>query len=181
MIEIGLPIYWIALIGGTLLLLAAVLLGDLFEGVFGAVGFDVDVAGGGAMPPLLAFVALFGAGGLIGETWGILWHPVIAGIATGGLGALGAALLFRVVRRSEGAPERGMAALVGRDALVTVEVRPGAAGEVEVAAHGTTARHLATSAGGTHPAGSIVRVTGLAGTTLVVSAVPAAQGEGTST
>jgi membrane protein implicated in regulation of membrane protease activity len=167
MIAIDIPVYWICLIAGTALLLVSIILGDLFDGVFGAIGLDIDVAGGGTMPPLLAFFALFGAGGLIGESYGILGDPVICGLVFGVAGAAGAALFFRLIRRSEGPPARGLDRLTGTTGRVTIAIDPGSVGEVELVTRGAPQRFMAIYAAGV-PAGSIIRVTGSVGSTLTI-------------
>lgn len=168
MFEISLPVYWICLGVGTLLLLLAVLLGDLFDGLLEGFGFDVDLAGGGLLAPILAFISLFGAGGLIGQSYLPGLPSMLVGIGFGLVGSAGAWWLFRGLRRAEAPGEQGIGRLVGSHGRVTVAIAPGGLGKVEVASRGTTDQYPAVA--GTEIAlGALVVVTAVAGSSLVVS------------
>ena len=52
-----------ALVGGGLLLIT-VLVDDVLGGIFDALHLDFSIGGVSLMPPLLAFVAMFGVGGI---------------------------------------------------------------------------------------------------------------------
>lgn len=172
MFEISLPVYWICLGVGTLLLLLAVLLGDLFDGLLEGFGFDVDLAGGGLLAPILAFISLFGAGGLIGQSYLPSVPSMLVGIGFGLAGSAAAWALFRSLRRAESAGEQGIERLVGRDGVVVVELQPGLRGKVEIASRGTTEQYGAI-ADAPIATGALIRVTGVAGSNLIVAA-PAA-------
>lgn len=169
MFELSLPVYWICLGIGTLLLLLSVILGDLFDGLLEGFGFDVDLAGGGLLAPILAFISLFGAGGLIGQSYLPGVPSLLVGIVFGLVGSLAAWSLFRALRRSEAPGEQGIERLVGSDGLVVIEIAPGARGKVELASRGTT-EHYPAIADAPLAVGALITVTGVAGSSLIVAA-----------
>ena len=63
-IDVSDTIFLFCLLVGGGLLLVSVVLGELLGGIGDAVGIDHDMGGSGVVPPILAFVSLFGAGGL---------------------------------------------------------------------------------------------------------------------
>ena len=168
-----------ALVGGGLLLVTV-----LLDDILGAI-FHFDVGGVSLMPLLLSFVSMFGVGGLF-ATQVLDLHGGQAGVVGGlfGLGGFGIAYaLFGVLRRAEGPPPFSTADLVGRDAFVAVGIPAGRFGSVLVKAEGQTHEFTATSSVDV-PAGTTVRVTGLAGTGLIVDVIarpadaPASSSEG---
>ncbi|HET9344501.1 MAG TPA: NfeD family protein [Candidatus Limnocylindrales bacterium] len=159
------------LVGGGLLLLS-VLLDDILGGVFDAVGINFDIGGVSLMPLLLAFVSMFGVGGLF-ATQVLDVHGGAAAVVGVGFGAAGfgvAWALFTVMRRSEGATPFSTSSLVGRDAFVAVAIPAGRFGSVMVKAEGQTHEFSATASIDI-PAGTTVRVTGTAGTGLIVAKI----------
>jgi membrane protein implicated in regulation of membrane protease activity len=159
------------LVGGGLLLLS-VLVDDILGGIFDAIGFDFDIGGVSLMPLLLAFVSMFGVGGLF-ATQVLDVHGGVAAVVGVAFGAAGfgvAYVLFSVMQRSEGATPFSTTSLVGRDAFVAVAIPAGRFGSVMVKAEGETHEFSATAAVDI-PAGTTVRVTGTAGTGLIVSKI----------
>ena len=159
------------LVGGGLLLIN-VLLDDILGGIFDAIGFDFDIAGVSLMPLLLAFVSMFGVGGLF-ATQVLDVHggvAAIVGVIFGSAGFGVAYLLFSVMQKSEGATPFSTHTLIGRDAFVAVSIPAGRFGSVMVKAEGQTHEFSATAPVDI-PAGTAVRVTGTAGTGLMVAKI----------
>ncbi|HEX5014122.1 MAG TPA: hypothetical protein VFV72_08155 [Candidatus Limnocylindrales bacterium] len=159
------------LVGGGLLLLS-VLLDDIIGGIFDALHIGFDIGGVSLMPLLLAFISMFGVGGLFATQVLDVHGGMAAVIGTiFGLAGFGVAyVLFSFMRRSESAEPFSTASLVGHDAFVGVAIPAGRFGSVLVKAEGQTHEFSATSSVDI-PAGSTVRVTGTAGTGLIVANV----------
>jgi len=164
-----------ALIGGGLLLITV-----LVDDILGAV-FDFDVGGVSLMPLLLSFISMFGVGGLFatqvldvhgGEAalWGTGFGVVGLGIAYG---------LFSVLRRAEAREPFSTSDLVGHDAYVQVGIPAGRYGSVLVKAEGQTHEFSATATTDV-VAGTVVKVTGVAGAGLIVESAPPAGGPASS-
>jgi membrane protein implicated in regulation of membrane protease activity len=166
-----------ALIGGGLLLITV-----LVDDILGAV-FDFDVGGVSLMPLLLSFVSMFGVGGLfatqvldvhggVAAAWGTAFGLVGMGIAYG---------IFTALRRAEAPEPFSTSDLIGHDAFVQVGIPAGRYGSVLVKAEGQTHEFSATSTSDI-AVGSVVRVTGVAGSGLIVEATtstaPTATNEG---
>jgi membrane protein implicated in regulation of membrane protease activity len=168
-IDVSDSIFLFCLLIGGGLLLVSIVLGEILGGVTDAIGIDHDMGGSGIVPPILAFVALFGAGGLFARQ--VLnmngTGAAIVGIVAGAIGAASVGLLFRVFRRSEAGPEFQLEDVVGSTGRIKVSVGPTGFGEVEVVAMGAPRSFTATSASPC-AVGSLVRVTGVAGAQLVV-------------
>jgi membrane protein implicated in regulation of membrane protease activity len=121
------------------------------------------------MPPLLAFIAMFGVGGIF-ATQVLDLHGGPAALVGVGFGVVGFAIayvLFRALRQAEGARPFSMADLVGREGSVSVTIPPGRMGTVYVRAEGQT-QELSATAGEEIPGGTPVRVVGVAGMGVVV-------------
>ena len=160
------------LVGGGLLLVT-VLVDDILGGLLDALHIGFDIGGVSLMPLMLGFVSMFGVGGLI-ATQVLDVHGGQAALIGTGFGAVGFGIvyvLFSIMRRSEGATPFSTRDLVGRDAFVGVGIPAGRMGSVIVKAEGQTHEFSATSPVDI-PAGSVVRVTGTAGTGLVVEPAP---------
>ena len=157
------------LVGGGLLLLS-VLVDDILGGVFDALHIGFDIGGVSLMPLLLAFVSMFGVGGLF-ATQVLDVHGGVAAVVGVIFGAAGfgvAYVLFSFMRKSEGATPFSTKSLIGQDAFVGVAIPAGRFGSVLVKAEGQTHEFSATSSVDI-PAGTTVRVTGTAGTGLMVA------------
>jgi membrane protein implicated in regulation of membrane protease activity len=155
-----------ALIGGGLLLITV-----LVDDILGAI-FDFDVGGVSLMPLLLAFVSMFGVGGLF-ATQVLDVHGGQAAIWGAGFGAVGlfmAYAVFSTLRRAEAPEPFSTKDLIGRDAYVQVGIPAGRYGSVLVKAEGQTHEFSATSPNEI-AVGSVVRVSGVAGSGLIVETI----------
>lgn len=152
-----------ALVGGGLLLITV-----LVDDIIGAV-FDFDVGGVSLMPLILSFVSMFGVGGLF-ATQVLDVHEGTAALWGTGFGVAGLAIaytIFSALRRAEAEQPFSTVDLVGHDAYVQVAIPAGRNGSVLVKAEGQTHEFSATSSSDI-PAGSVARVTGVAGAGLIV-------------
>jgi membrane protein implicated in regulation of membrane protease activity len=157
------------LVGGGLLLVT-VLVDDILGGILDALHLGVDLGGVSLMPLALGFVSMFGVGGLFATQVLDVHGGQAAVIGTIG-GALGFGLvfvMFTMLRRSEGATPFSTSDLVGREAYVGVGIPAGHNGSVFVKAEGQTHEFSATASTDI-PAGTTVRITGTAGTGLIVA------------
>jgi membrane protein implicated in regulation of membrane protease activity len=159
------------IVGGGLLLIT-VLVDDIIGGFLDVLNIDFDIGGVSLMPLALAFVSMFGVGGLFATQVLDVHGGAAAVIGTVfGLAGFGVTYaLFSFMRRSEGATPFSTRSLVGRDAFVGVSIPAGHFGSVIVKAEGQTHEFGATASVDI-PAGSTVRVTGTAGTGLIVAKI----------
>lgn len=169
-------IFLVAVLVGGVLLLIMVVFDDIVGGLLD--GFGFDIGGTSVTPVLLAFIAMFGAGGLF-ATQVLDLHAgqaAVVGIATGVAGAALAGALFGFLRRSESKDPFKTADLVGESAYVSVAIPASRFGSVLVKAEGQTHEFAATS---DHdiPAGRTVIVSGVAGSGLIVREETAAAGQ----
>jgi membrane protein implicated in regulation of membrane protease activity len=158
-----------ALVGGILLLIN-VLLDDVLGGLFDAIGIGLDIGGTSITPLLLAFVAMFGAGGLF-ATQALDVHGAQAAAIGAGFGVFGAVLggvLFTVLRRSESPEPFSLRDLVGEAGFVSVAIPAGRQGTILVSAEGQTHEFSATASADI-PSGTTVRIVGVAGHGLIVA------------
>lgn len=156
------------LLGGGLLLVS-VLVDDILGGILDSFHVGFDIGGVSLMPPLLAFIAMFGVGGLF-ATQVLDIHggqAAVVGVGFGGVGFGVAYLMFRALRRAEGTRPFHVSDLVGQDASVSTAIPAGRLGTVYVRAEGQN-HEIAASASEDLPSGTAVRITGTAGTNLVV-------------
>ena len=177
------------LIGGALLLIT-VLVDDVLGGILESLNIGFDIGGVSLMPLLLAFISMFGVGGLF-ATQVLDIHEgqaALVGVAFGAVGAFIAWALFGVLQRAEAEDPFSMEDLIGRDAFVAVGIPAGHQGSVIVRAEGMTHEYSATSSADV-PSGVTVTVTGVGGSGLIVAprdqgseaataADPSATGEG---
>jgi membrane protein implicated in regulation of membrane protease activity len=155
-----------ALVGGVLLLITVV-----FDDIVGGLldGFGFDIGGTSVTPVLLGFIGMFGAGGLF-ATQVLDLHggqAAIVGVVSGVAGAAIAAVLFRVLQRSESGEPFALADLVGDSVYVAVAIPANRYGSILAKREGQTHEFAATSDRDV-PAGRTVRVTGVAGNGLIV-------------
>jgi membrane protein implicated in regulation of membrane protease activity len=155
-----------ALVGGGLLLIT-VLLDDILGGLLEFL--DFDLGGSSLMPILLAFVAMFGIGGLFGTQVLELGNAAAAGVGVvAGVG--GGALawgLFRFLRASVTESPFSQEDLVGRQAYVSVAIPRTEWGKVSMEVEGQTQEFRATSSVDIER-GQVVHITGFAGNGLIV-------------
>lgn len=157
-----------ALVGGGLLLIT-VLVDDILGGILDSLHLDFSIGGVSLMPPLLAFVAMFGVGGIF-ATQVLDLHGAPAAVVGVGFGLVGFAvayLLFRALKRAEGERPFSIGDLVGRTGSVSVTIPAGRLGTVYVRAEGQT-HEISATAAEEIPAGAAVKVTATAGMGLVV-------------
>ena len=168
------------LVGGGLLLIT-VLVDDILGGILDALSIDFDIGGVSLMPLALAFVSMFGVGGLF-ATQVLDVHGGQAAVVGSVFGAAGFGVvyvLFSAMRRSEGAKPFSTRDLIGREAFVGVGIPAGRNGSVIIKAEGQTHEFGATATVDI-PAGSTVRVTGIAGIGLIVAPIQEATTSGAS-
>ena len=162
-----------ALVGGGLLLVT-VLLDDVLGGLLDTLHLDFSIGGVSLMPPLLAFIAMFGVGGIF-ATQVMNLHggqAAIVGVGFGVVGYIVAFALFRALRRAEGGKPFSIGDLVGREGSVSVAIPAGRLGTVYVRAEGQN-HEISATAGEDIPSGTPVRITGTAGMGLVVARLTA--------
>lgn len=157
-----------ALVGGGLLLVTVVL-DDVLGGILDALQLDFSIGGISLMPPLLAFIAMFGVGGIF-ATQVLDLHggqAAIVGVGFGGVGFAVAFLLFRALKGAEGGRPFSISDFVGHTGSVSVAIPAGRLGTVYVRAEGQNHEISATAAEDI-PAGVAIKVIGTAGMGLVV-------------
>jgi membrane protein implicated in regulation of membrane protease activity len=152
-----------ALVAGGLLLIT-VLLDDILGGLF-----DLDIGGTSLMPLLLAFVAMFGIGGLFASQVMDLdgAAATVVGVISGTIGAAMAFGMFTFLRKSVTPNPFSIQDLVGTDAYVSVAIPKTEWGTISLEAEGQTHEFRATAAMDI-PRGQTVHITGVAGTGLIV-------------
>ena len=160
----------LALVGAALLLIA-VLLDDLLGGALDSVGIQVDIGGASLMPILLAFVAMFGVGGLIGtQVLGLGNGPAtLVGLLSGIAGSAIVVVVFNFLKQSESPSAFSLHDLVGKSARVAVGIRARGFGSVYVDAAGTS-QEITATADRDIASGETVEVAGVAGAALIVRA-----------
>lgn len=168
-IDVANTIFVVCLAVGGILLLITVLLGDVLGGILDGVGFDFDIGGVSLMPLLLAFVAMFGVGGLIGtEALGLGSGPAsLIGALFGAGGAAIVYALFSILRRAEAPDAFSLRDLVGRNGRVTVGIPAGRNGSVLVS-HGGASDEITATADADIAAGTTVTVVDVVAGTLIV-------------
>ncbi len=171
-IDVANTVFVVCLAVGGILLLVSVLLGDLLSGVLDGAGLDFDLGGVSLMPLLLAFVAMFGVGGLIGiEALGMSSGPAsLVGAFSGALGAGIVYGLFSVLRRAEAPEAFSLSELIGRKGRVTVGIPAGRNGTVLVSHGGASIEQTAT-ADREIPSGQTVTIVDVVAGTLVVASI----------
>jgi membrane protein implicated in regulation of membrane protease activity len=154
-----------ALVGGGLLLITV-----LLDDILGAV-VQFDIGGVSLMPLLLSFISMFGVGGLFAtQVLDVHGGQAAAVGAAFGLAGMGVAYgIFSALRRAEAPEPFSTRDLIGTDAFVQVGIPAGHYGSVLVKAEGQTHEYSATAAVDI-PAGTMARVTGVAGAGLIVEA-----------
>ena len=176
-IDLANTIFVICLAVGGILLLLTVLLDDILGGLLDFLHVDFDLGGVTLMPLLLAFVAMFGVGGLIGtEALGMDAGP--ASLVGAGSGMAGAGLvyvIFSFLRRAEAPQAFSLSDMVGRHGRVTVGIPAGRNGSV-ILSYGGASHELTATADVQIAAGSTVTITDVVGGTLIVRRLGADEG-----
>lgn len=168
-IDVANTIFVVCLAVGGILLLLVVLLDDVLGGVLDSMNIDFDLGGVSLMPLLLAFVAMFGVGGLIGtEALGMTSGPAsLVGALSGLLGAAAVFGLFSLLRRAEAPEAFSLSDLIGRNGRVTVGIPAGRNGSV-LLSHGGASHEITATSDVEIPAGTTVTVVDVVGGTLLV-------------
>jgi membrane protein implicated in regulation of membrane protease activity len=168
-IDVANTVFVVCLAVGGILLLVTVLLDDILGGLLDWMHVDFDLGGVSLMPLLLAFVAMFGVGGLIGtEALGLGTGPAsLVGAVSGVIGAAIVFTLFSILRRAEAPQAFSLTDLVGRHGRVTVGIPAGRNGSV-LLSYGGASHALTATADVDIPAGSMVTVADAVGGTLIV-------------
>lgn len=171
-------VFGVCLLLGGILLLATLIFDDIFGGLLGAIHLGFDVAGVSPTPMLLGFIAMFGAGGLLGQSLGLgTGGATLTGVGAGLFGSLVVFGAFKVLRNAESTDTFSLQDMVGCPARVSVAIPANRFGTVLISFAGTTHNMTATADADIN-AGRAVKVVGVAGTNLVVAASPAATDEG---
>lgn len=166
------------LVGGGFLLLTLIV-DDIFGGLLGAIHIGFDVAGVSPTPMLLGFIAMFGVGGLFG-LHGLNAGPGVSTLIGVVAGLLGAGVVFgsfRVLRSAESTDTFSLQEMIGSTGRVSVGIPANHFGSVLISFAGST-HNMTATADAEIPAGREVKVIAVAGTNLVVAAVPMATKEG---
>jgi membrane protein implicated in regulation of membrane protease activity len=176
-LDLANTIFIVCLAVGGILLLVTVLLDDLLGGLLDWLNIDFDVGGVSLMPLLLAFVAMFGVGGLIGtEALSLGAGPAsLVGALSGLLGSLIVFALFSILRRAEAPQAFSLSDLVGHSARVTVGIRANRNGSV-LLTYGGASHELTATSDNDVDVGAVVSVTNVVGGTLVVQQFSAPSG-----
>jgi membrane-bound ClpP family serine protease len=172
-------VFGVCLLAGGAMLLLTLIVDDIFGGLLGAIHVGFDVAGVSPTPMLLGFVAMFGIGGLLGlhglnaGVGGATLIGVAAGLAGSGV-VFGA---FKVLRQAESSDTFSLQEMIGSTGRVSVGIPANRFGTVLISFAGAS-HNLTATADAAIPAGSQVKVVGVAGTNLVVAATTVTSNEG---
>jgi membrane protein implicated in regulation of membrane protease activity len=177
-IDLANAIFVLCVAVGGILLLITVLLDDLLGGLLDFLHLGFDIGGVTLMPLLLGFVSMFGVGGLFGtQLFGFAAGPAsLVGLLFGLVGAGVVWGIFAVLRRAEAPAAFALNDVVGDRGRVSVSIRAGKNGSV-LLSHGGATHDLTATADVDIPAGSLVTVTDVAGSTLVVALATQPQSE----
>jgi len=166
------------LFGGGLLLLTLIV-DDIFGGLLGAIHIGFDVAGVSPTPMLLGFIAMFGVGGLFGlhSLNAGSGGATVVGVISGLLGAGVVFGAFKALRQAESTETFSLQDMIGSTGRVSVGIPANKFGSVLISFAGAS-HNLTATADVEIAAGHEVKVIAVAGTNLVVEAVPTATKEG---
>jgi hypothetical protein len=163
-IDLGNFVFFFAMILGVTLLLVTVVLDDVVGGILDGLNVDLDIGGVGVAPIALGFVAMFGIGGLFGT--------MVLHVGSGPASLVGLVFaMFTMLTRSQAPEAYSVSDMVGVTGRVVVGIPKGRMGEVVISFAGTTQKKSATADADIR-AGEMVTITGVAGSILIVEAVP---------
>lgn len=149
---------------GIVVVLAALLLGDLIEGLINVDAFGGDLF---SLAGLAAFTGAFGFGGYISMALlDVTWVAVVVGLIAGGLAFWGATAFTRWLKRSESSASFNSDRLIGSTARVITDIPAGGYGEVRVYGSGGSRKRTARALTAI-PAGTEVWVSGIVSPTAV--------------
>ncbi len=176
-INLGDAIFTLCVLVGGALLLVTVLVDDLLGGILDSLHIPVDLGGASLMPLLLGFVSMFGVGGLFG-TQALHLSTGLASIVGIGGGLIGMGVvyvMFGFFKRAEAPQAFSLMDLVGQLGRVSVGIPARRFGSVLLSYAGGT-QQLTATADVDIPPGATVRVTGVAGSNLIVSPIEPSPG-----
>lgn len=161
------------------MLLLTLIVDDIFGGLLGAIHLGFDVAGVSPTPLLLGFISMFGVGGLfglhsLGQGPGV---ATLSGVVAGLLGSVVVFGAFKVLRQAESTDTFSLEDMVGSTGRVSVGIPANRFGSVLISFAGAS-HNMTATADAEIPAGKSVKVVGVAGTNLIVAAVPVTTNEG---
>jgi membrane protein implicated in regulation of membrane protease activity len=174
-IDLGNLVFAICMIVALVLLLITVVLDDVIGGVLDGLHMGIDVGGVSLAPIALGFVAMFGIGGLFGTTALDMnsSSASLLGIGAGFAGALLVYGMFGVLAHSQAPEAYSISDMIGQTGRVVVGIPAGRNGEVIVSYAGVSQKRTAT-ADVEIKSGTTVKVTGVAGSILIVEPAHAA-------
>lgn len=149
---------------GIVVVLAALLLGDIIEGLINVDAFGGDLF---SLAGIAAFVGAFGFGGYISMSFvENTWLAAIVGAIAGGLAFWGATSFTRWLKRSESSASFKSDRLIGSNAKVITDIPAGGYGEVRVYGSGGSRKRSARALTAI-PSGTEVWVSGIVSPTAV--------------
>jgi membrane-bound ClpP family serine protease len=172
-------VFGVCLLFGGALLLLTLIVDDIFGGLLGAIHLGFDVGGVSPTPLLLGFISMFGVGGLFG-LHSLNAGPGVATLTGVVAGMLGSAVVFgafKVLRQAESTDTFSLEDMIGSTGRVSVGIPANRFGTVLISFAGSS-HNLTATADAEIPAGKSVKVVAVAGTNLVVAAIPVATNEG---
>lgn len=129
---------------GVLLVLIALIVGDLLDGLF-----HLDVLGGDlfSFSSIAAFIGAFGFGGAIGLSLiDNTAFAVVVGAVVGGLAAWGAVALTKSLKQGESAASFRSDSMIGHSGFVITSIPAGGYGEIRISVGGHVRKLSARSA-----------------------------------
>jgi membrane protein implicated in regulation of membrane protease activity len=146
-VDIANSLYVLIVAVGGLLLILSIVLDDYLDRSLDRLRLRFELGGASFVQLLLAFLAGFGLGGLIGT---LLLHvgvstSAVVGIVVGLITAALTVAMFEFTRRRGKGPGFDLEDLVGRRGLVAAAIAPPEAGSVSVTYAGIAQQHAATS------------------------------------
>ena len=171
-VDVANSLYVVCLAVGGLLLLMSIVLDDYLDRSLDRLRIRFEIGGASFVQLLLAFLAAFGIGGLIGTQVAHVGVSTSAlfGVAAGLIGVVLVGALFAFTRRRGMAPGFELDDLVGRRGMVEAAISPSEAGFVSVTYAGAAQQYPASSDEDIAP-GVTVMVTDATATFLVVAPV----------
>lgn len=178
-VDVANAIFLVCLVAGGALLLVTVLLDDILGGILDSLHLGFDLGGVSLMPLLLAFVSMFGVGGLIGLQLLQLdsGRASLVGAIFGVAGSAVVFVMFNTLKRAEAAPPFSLNDLVGSSARVAVGIPARRYGSVLIS-HAGASHNMTATADVDVSAGESVTVVAVAGSNLVVAPMSATSAGG---
>ncbi len=164
-------LFFLIAVAGLMILAVSVIFGEIFEFLSIDIG-DVstgDSSGPITTPAIALGLTAFGATGMLTQWagWGVLLSVGTSFLSAIAFGGLGGWLALTFYRQTSGTDD-AFTAIIGKygEVITSITTTPG---EVQISSYGSTHTRLARSASGDIiPTGTIVRIVGVMGNTLVV-------------